>query len=235
MTQASLPAGLLTTVRALLAKAESTDYEAEAEALTAKAQELMVRHRIDQAVLSGTAGRASEPTTRTVAVPAPYATAKAWLLGGIARANGCRALWSKQEGVATVVGFPDELAATEELFTSLLVQASTAMQREGPKRDARGRSRTVRFRRTFLVAFARRISQRLAEAVDDVVTTNADRAETAVVPLLEAREEATRAAVERLFPNAGTFAPPASDREGFLAGAAFADRADLGMGSRPLP
>lgn len=235
MNQATLPAGMLRTVRALLAKAESTDYEAEAEALTAKAQELMVRHRIDQAVLSSAADRASEPTTRTVEVPSPYATAKAYLLGGIARANGCRALWRAQEGTSTVVGFPDELAATDELFTSLLVQATTALQREGPKRDARGRSRTVRFRRTFLVAFAIRIGQRLTETVDDVVTTVAEVAETAVVPLLEAREEATRAAVERMFPNARSFAPPATDREGWFAGAALADRANLQRDSRPLP
>jgi hypothetical protein len=38
-------------VRALLAKAESTTYPEEADALTAKAQELMARHSIDRAML----------------------------------------------------------------------------------------------------------------------------------------------------------------------------------------
>ena len=43
MTQTDLPDGLLDKVRALLAKAESTRFEAEADAFTAKAQELMAR------------------------------------------------------------------------------------------------------------------------------------------------------------------------------------------------
>jgi hypothetical protein len=37
-------------VRALSAKAESTSFEHEADALTAKAQEFMARHAIDEAV-----------------------------------------------------------------------------------------------------------------------------------------------------------------------------------------
>ena len=50
---------ILDKVRALLAKAESTEFPEEAEAYTAKAQELMARHRIDRAVLGAT-GRGSE-------------------------------------------------------------------------------------------------------------------------------------------------------------------------------
>lgn len=42
---------VLGRVRGLLAKAESTSFAAEAEALSAKAQELMTRHAIERAVL----------------------------------------------------------------------------------------------------------------------------------------------------------------------------------------
>ena len=42
---------VLTRVRALLRKAESTDFPAEAEALTAKAQELIARHAVDALLL----------------------------------------------------------------------------------------------------------------------------------------------------------------------------------------
>ena len=49
-------AGVLAKVRALLAKAESTTFEAEAEALTAKAHQLMVRHTIDEALVAGRGG-----------------------------------------------------------------------------------------------------------------------------------------------------------------------------------
>ncbi|HVK35191.1 MAG TPA: DUF2786 domain-containing protein, partial [Microlunatus sp.] len=40
---------VLSTIRALLAKAESTEFAAEAEALSAKAQAMMTRHAIDEA------------------------------------------------------------------------------------------------------------------------------------------------------------------------------------------
>jgi hypothetical protein len=51
---------ILDKVRALLAKAESTEFPEEAEALSARAQELMAKYSIDQAVLAdaATAGTA---------------------------------------------------------------------------------------------------------------------------------------------------------------------------------
>jgi hypothetical protein len=48
---------MLDRVRALLAKAESTEFPKEAEALSARAQELMARHRIDRALLAALAAR----------------------------------------------------------------------------------------------------------------------------------------------------------------------------------
>ena len=47
---------LLGKIRALLAKAESTEYAEEAEALSARAQELMAKYSIDHALLAARAG-----------------------------------------------------------------------------------------------------------------------------------------------------------------------------------
>jgi hypothetical protein len=164
----SLPSDMLAKVRALLAKAESTTFETEAEALTAKAQELMARHRINRALLDAGAHQAGEePIGRRIGVDNPYADAKAVLLGEVAHANGCKAVWSKQLGFTTVFGYRDELDGVEELFTSLLVQATGALQRTGSKVDGIGRSRTTRYRRSFLVAFALRIGERLRGLVED--------------------------------------------------------------------
>lgn len=227
----SLPAGVLEKVRALLAKAEATPFEAEAEAFTAKAQQLMARHRIDRAVLSSsTRGDEAEPVGRRIGVDDPYADAKALLLGGIAQANGCHAVWSRGLGFSTVFGFDDELGAVEELFTSLLVQASSALRREGPKQDWLGRSRTKRFRRSFLVAFAIRISDRLHDAVDAAVRTASAQTGTALVPILAARQDATAAAAQAVFPELGSFAPAASDEEGWHAGTLLGEQADLAVG-----
>lgn len=228
MTTSKLPPRMLEKVRALLAQAESTTFEAEAEAFTAKAQELMARYRIDQAVLAEQDdGSAGGPTSQRVTIARPYAKEKAFLLMGIADANGCRAVWASTGGYATVVGFASDLPVVDELFTSLLVQASRAIQREGSKRDAWGRNRTVRFRRTFLIAFSVRISERLQEAVHDVAEETEDKTGTAVVPLLAAREEAARAAAAEMFPDTRALAPSATDREGWVAGQRFADQASL--------
>jgi Protein of unknown function (DUF2786) len=79
---------MLAKVRALLAKAESTTFEEEANALTAKAQELMARHAIDQAMVAGADGADSDgPTGRRIGVDDPYAGAKANLLHSVAQAN----------------------------------------------------------------------------------------------------------------------------------------------------
>jgi Protein of unknown function (DUF2786) len=227
----ALPASVLERVRALLAKAESTTFDAEADAFTAKAQELMARHRIDRAVIAARGeDRADKPVGRRVGLDDPYAEAKAALLATIADANGCRAVWSKNMGFSTLFGFASDLDAVEELFTSLLVQATAALRREGSKHDRTGRSRTTRFRRSFLVAFATRIGQRLREAVD--ATVDAVSAETgrALMPVLACRDDAVRAAADAAFPQAGAFSPAASDGEGWYAGTLFGDQADLALG-----
>ncbi|HEY0696309.1 MAG TPA: DUF2786 domain-containing protein, partial [Micromonospora sp.] len=63
---ADLDQRMLGRVRALLAKAESTDFPEEADAFTAKAQELMARHRIDHALLVARTGEREQPVTRRV-------------------------------------------------------------------------------------------------------------------------------------------------------------------------
>jgi hypothetical protein len=224
----TMPTDVLAKVRALLSKAESTTFEAEAEALTAKAQELMARHRIDRALLD--AGRhhaGARPLGRRLGVENPYADAKATLLGQVAHANGCKAVWSKELGFATVFGELDELDGVEELYTSLLVQAVGALQRAGSKVDTFGRSRTTRYRRSFLVAFALRIGERLRDTVDSTVDDMSASTGTDLVPLLRARGDAADAAARDAFPQMRGFVPSASDGEGWHAGRLFGDLADL--------
>jgi hypothetical protein len=223
------PPSVLEKVRALLAKAESTTFEAEAEALTVKAQELMARHRIELALVERSApGPKSQPMSRRIQIDDPYADPKALLLARIASANGCRAIWSKYEHRSTVFGFTDELDAVEELFTSLLVQATAALLRAGSVRDAYGRSRTKRFRRSFLVAFAVRIGERLSAVVDATVDEVSATTGTDLVPILNQRHEVTEAAARAAFPHTSRMSTSASDGEGWRAGTAFGNQADLG-------
>ena len=230
MTQAELHDGLLDKVRALLAKAESTRFEAEAEAFTAKAQELMARHGIERAILSMHEPAGSDgPTGRRILVPAPYSDAKAILLANIAEANGCSAVWSKRLGCATVFGFGPELDAVDTLFASLLVQAGSALRRHGMQIDSFGRRRTKSFRRSFLLAFAVRIGERLVATVAVAIADSRAEIGAELVPVLTDRSDRARAAAEAAFPETRHFATVATDGEGWYAGRTFADLVDLAV------
>jgi hypothetical protein len=234
-TTHSVDQRMLERVRALLAKAESTEFPEEAEALTARAQELMARHSIDEAVLAAAAAHRSgqsapdEASGRRLFIDNPYEAAKAILLEVIATANRCRAIWHKPLGMSSIVGFPSDLDAVELLFTSLLVQATTAMLAAGSRQDACGRSRTRSFRQSFLAAYAQRIGERLAEATGDAERqAAADSPGTDLVPVLAARSRVVDEAFEAMFPGGTMFsAGSVSNREGWYAGRAAADMATL--------
>jgi len=240
---------MLSRIRALLAKAEATEYAEEAEALSARAQELMAKYSIDQALLAAESGRKDAPAGRRIAVDNPYEAPKTSLLQAVATANRCRVVWSKEVGLATVVGFEADLDAVELLFTSLLVQASTAMLRAGSRQDAYGRSRTRAFRQSFLVSYAIRIGERLSQAAEHATREAAAEQEaaagqpagavagagsarsagTALVPFLAARRQAVDDAVDEMF--GGTLrrgrSVRATDAEGWASGRAAADLATL--------
>jgi hypothetical protein len=225
----------LDRVRALLAKAESTGYPEEAEAFTAKAQELMARHSIDYALLAARTGLREEPVGRRVGIDNPYEAPKVLLLDAVARANRCRSVWSRQFGFATVLGFPTDLDAVELLYTSLLVQATAAMVHAGSRRDRYGRSSTRSFRQSFLTAYAHRIGERLSAATRDAsrdATEQEGREE--LLPVLVARDDAVRAAVEAMFPELNSHSVAINNREGWISGLAAADRASLNA-RQPLP
>ncbi|MEU5883406.1 DUF2786 domain-containing protein [Spirillospora sp. NPDC047279] len=220
---------MLGKVRALLAKAESTEFPEEAEALSARAQELMARHSIDHALLAAESGTGGEPAGRRVPVDNPYDSPKAVLLTVVAEANRCRAVWHRELGFSTVLGFPADLAAVEMLFTSLLVQATTAMLHTGSQKDALGRSRTRSFRHAFLNAYAARIGERLRGAAGEAATRAAAEADGKdLLPVLAARDRAVEEAVDTMFPNLTRGrARAVSNHEGWVAGRAAADLASL--------
>lgn len=225
---ADLDQRMLDRVRALLAKAESTDFPEEADAFTAKAQELMARHRIDHALLVAATGERDQPVTRRVAVDNPYEAPKSLLLQVVAEANSCRAVWAKRFGFTTIVGFPTDLDSTELLFTSLLVQATRAMTQAKPTTDAYGRNTTRSFRQSFLTAYASRIGERLSAATDEVGQEAADSAGGAnLLPVLAARDDAVRDAFEKQFPQLTHHATTISNQHGWASGRAAADRASL--------
>ena len=152
----------LRRIRGLLAKAESTEFADEAEALTAKAQELMTRHAVDAALLDAGRAPAGDVGTRRVHVADPYVRAKMQLLAAVAEANDVRLVWYQKLGIANLVGGRADLDAVELLFTSLLLQVAQALS--SAERQDGGRSASRTFRRAFLLGYAHRIGERLQSA-----------------------------------------------------------------------
>jgi hypothetical protein len=229
-------------IRALLAKAEATAYPEEAEALSAKAQELMARYSIDAALLSARAAAPDTPGACRIGVEPPYEQAKAVLLDAVAAANHCRAVWNEPLGFSTVVGFEADLEVVELLYTSLLVQAEAAMTRAEADQRAGGRKRTKTFRQSFLAAYAHRAGTRLRAAEQAAVEEAAAEQASGpagpaadLLPVLASREAAVTDRLERMFPETTTTRlRGVSDAAGWAEGTRAADRARL-RSRPPLP
>jgi hypothetical protein len=222
----------LRRVQALLAKAESTEFPAEAETLLAKAQELMTRHAIDDAMLRAADPTAHEPIdSDAVNVERPYAGPKAFLLGAVARANRCRmVVHGTERGPrrCVIVGHRGDIAAAKTMFTALSLHATRSMLAaavppwEGPRR----------FRHAFLLAFAVRIGERLAAAARVAEADAQQEAGGSVSLVLRDRSEAVDRAFQARFPNLRPMSSQGTSAAGVRSGRAAADRAALGQ--RPL-
>ncbi len=213
----------LATVRALLAKAESTEYDEEAEALSAKAQSLITQyalhHLLERVDHGAEAGTAPDPVVwRRLWLDAPYLLAKAMLVDVVADANRSRSVVSESLGFCTIVGAPSDLDSVELLVTSLLTQASRAMLRHGRLVDRSGVSRTRSFRQSFLVGYATRIGERLRASSSEAV--HATGRETALLPML--RDDVTRVeqTMSAMFPSVVGRGASATNGLGWEAGQA---------------
>lgn len=214
----------LARIRALLAKAESTEFDEEAEALIGKAQELISRYALGRLLDESTVQ--DRPSGRTAAVrrlwlDAPYVRAKAALVDEVARANRCRTALAEQHGFCLLVGAVADLDGVELLVTSLLVQANTAMHCHARSRSGRGASRTRSFRQSFLLAYAARIGARLR------TETAASDASPRLLPVLRDHEERISEAFNLLVPHTVGRGPSVGNHEGWAAGVAAAELAQL--------
>ncbi|MCV7235017.1 DUF2786 domain-containing protein [Mycobacterium branderi] len=214
-------------VRALLAKAEDTEFPEEAEILSAKAQELMSRYSLQEAVVHHERGEVPVAAARRMWIENPYAVAKTTLVQAVAQANRCRVVWAERLGFVTVIGSETDLNLVELLTTSLLVQANRAMLRAGRQVSGRGQSRTRSFRQSFLVAYATRIGERLDETRASV-TAEAEH-DARLLPVLAAGNRAADDLTNRLFPSMTQRPVSVSNGAGWVAGRAAADLAHLNV------
>ena len=212
-------------VRALLAKAESTDFGPEAEALVAKAQELITKHALGRLVAADSSSRKpAELDTRRLWLDRPYLAAKAALVGVVARANRCRSAFAERYGFSIVMGDEADLDAVELLVTSLLLQADTAMFVHGRTNAS---SRKKSFRQSFLMAYATRIGERLREADENAVA-----GVQGALPVLRDHESRVAEAFAAMVPTERARSVRVTDPAGWVAGTTAADLASLEVRDR---
>jgi uncharacterized protein DUF2786 len=162
---AEAPGTLLERVRKLLSKAESEGVTpAEAEALTAKAAELMAKYGIDRALLAARRPETDRPSDRVIEIGNPWARVQAHLLCGIAAAMRCQCviLPSRSPGSRIhVFGFTSDIERSEVLYTSLLVQMWQGLMAAAvPSGSHSPRA----WRRSWLLGFATAVVQRVRDA-----------------------------------------------------------------------
>ena len=190
----------------------------------------MAKHSIEHALFAAQSGNRDKPAGRRLPVDNPYESPKATLLHAVAQANRCRSVWQKALGISTAIGFPSDLDAVELLFTSLLVQANTAVLREGTKT---GCLRTVTDPHVpSVVPSGLRAPHRGAAVASDrpreqqAVATSSGQD---LLPVLNVRHQAVDDAVDDMFGDGLVYdrAARVSDEEGWYSGLAAADMAAL--------
>jgi uncharacterized protein DUF2786 len=221
---------LLDRVRKLLAKAEDESVTPpEAQALTAKAAELMAKYGIDRALLAADRPETDRPGNRILDIDNPWARVKAHLLCGLASALRCQAvLLSSQSGTKVhIFGFHSDLERLDVLYTSVLIQMWHGLA--GAEVPAWSRSARA-WRRSWLLGFATAVIARVraaehAAARQAAGTANGDGSRTALV--LADRAQVIRGEAERAYPLTRT-ARVTYSGTGYRDGYAQGQRADIG-------
>ena len=218
---------MLERVRSLLAKAESTDSEHEAELCTLRAAEIMARYNIDKAMAEHRDHKDTKPVQQDFHIVAPYATAKVSLLAAVGSGFRCTVYYSGAGTYTTahVYGFQDDIDAVMLLFTSLLLQAANAAKRVHATTEGRYRTvnRTKSARRAYLLGFARSIRERL-EVAQQAATQDSESGTAASKELVLVSREA---AVRAILPKARKVSQVSRNREAFDQGRADGNRANL--------
>jgi hypothetical protein len=225
------PDKLLDRVRKLLAKAEAEGVTPpEAQALTAKAAELMARYGIDRALLAAARPETDAPGSRLVDLDNPWKRVKAHLLCGLGAAMRCQCiLLTTKTGLRVhMFGYDSDIERTDVLYTSVLVQMSHGLATAAVPERASPRA----WRRSWLLGFGAAVITRV-RAAEQAAAARAGQAppqaetgkSTALV--LADRSLVIRAAVQREYPVTRQ-ARTTYSGTGYGAGYEKGQRADLG-------
>ena len=235
---------ILRRVRALMDKANSTEFEGEAKTFRDKAFELMAAYGIEQAVLEATGKAATDDiTTIRIDFVSSFSFEKHMLLRAISTALGCKTIMTpsgKSVLYTEVVGHRSDLERVEFLYTLLLIQAETGAAKlkahshggyYGPRTVA---AHTRALRAAYLRGFGEEVGGRLTaiqrHAANQSDVAHAGDGAPGAALVLASRWEVVERAFGELFPETSEHKTRRHyNKKGYAAGQAGGRNADLGQ------
>ena len=199
----------LDKVRKLLAKAEAEGVTPEeAEALTGKAAELMAKYGIEQAQIGIKTGFTQfTPDNRIIDIDNPWASVRANMLGGIARAMRCTCISLSADSGARVhvFGSKADIERAEMLYTSLLLQMASALRHaQAPAYVRSKRAWSRSFLLGYVSAVCARVRNAEGHAREDAKQQDAASGSKSTELVLVSREAQIAAAVKATYPRLRT-------------------------------
>lgn len=231
----------LDKVEKLLAKANRAGTPEEAEAFYTKAQELMVRWSIDEAMLQKAGKSQDELVTEHVEMKrSGLFKTYVRLWSEIAKANDVKILmyspgdW-RVPGV-DLIGWKSDVDKVKMLYASFMIQSQRERNKSIPDYMRQGErwsnsAEVARWRKSFQIGYASRIGRRLREAkarTQTEVVTNS-KASSGMELAIKDRSEAVKDYFNSIPSHKGRNSSMKLDYEAMGSGAAAADRADLGQ------
>jgi hypothetical protein len=225
------------TIQKLLRKANGAATPAEADAYFDKAQDLMVKWEIEEAMLFA-AGESKDEIVQDAVLVARsgYFASMLQLLYVIGKANNVRVLkrppssWKKEAG-ATLVGWKNDIERVKMLYASLLIQVGRERKKEMRADYIRAMTPSSRaiWVNSFSMSFAVRIGQRLQEQRARTLKTAGDADSTgSMLPAVVDREEQVKNFMNGVPTTKTRSSGRKTDFAAWEQGANAADRADIG-------
>jgi len=217
----------ISKIQALFKKAASTEFAAEAEALQAKAQELMTKYQIEEAMLADRV-KETQLTSRDVMIKGSYNIDKSTLLHVIAKNNYCKVI--RYRGYCKVFGYEDDIDLVVAMYTALETHMISEMWVAWKSKPDSLHS--IPFKKSFFAGYASKINSRLSAAkkqsIDEANQYNGNDSVSLVLVKKEQKVE------DYFDANSGmtrTITRTFSSNSGYGAGQSAGGRANIGQGS----
>lgn len=229
----------LATIKALLAKAEASEFDGEAETLREKAFELLAKYGLEEALAASEAPVVVEPVKEFVTLEGNYHNRRVMLLDGIAKAMRCEAIMlttrlkkgqKNKSTLLLIYGMPSDVERVKLMWGSLELQLASELNRSLVHKPVGVHGRTWSV--NFINAYAYKVVQRVRAIENQAEAEEVQFGDSRTALVLVDNKKKVQALYDsenkdaRSVNYAGTASSAGWDR-----GASAGERARLGSGS----